>query len=72
MDRSAALRSHDLTLFVRQNIRIGREDLIQQTSRCFGFLRCGPDLKTVISEALDVSDEFDVDQTTVMVVIRDE
>jgi very-short-patch-repair endonuclease len=38
---------------VTQSVRIHTEELIQATSRSFGFLRCGPDLREVIQRALD-------------------
>jgi hypothetical protein len=33
---------------VKQNVQIEESELVQQTSRLFGFSRCGPDLKAVI------------------------
>jgi very-short-patch-repair endonuclease len=41
-----------LLFLVRQNVRVSEDELIQQTSRLLGFNRCGPDLRTVITDAL--------------------
>jgi very-short-patch-repair endonuclease len=38
---------------VEQSVRIHSDELIQTTSRMFGFQRCGPDLKEVIQQALN-------------------
>ena len=38
---------------VEQSVRIHSDELIQATSRMFGFQRCGPDLKEVIQQALN-------------------
>lgn len=43
---------------VRQNVRISEEELIQHTSRLFGFNRCGPDLKVAISSVLLRADQL--------------
>ena len=42
-----------LKLVVKQSVRIHSDELIQATSRMFGFQRCGPDLKEVIQLALN-------------------
>lgn len=42
-----------LKLVVEQSVRIQSDELIQASSRLFGFQRCGPDLKEVIQQALD-------------------
>jgi very-short-patch-repair endonuclease len=41
-----------LKLAVEQSVRIHSDELIQATSRMFGFQRCGPDLKDAIQQAL--------------------
>jgi len=42
-----------LKLVVEQSVRIHSDELIQATSRMFGFQRCGPDLKDAIQQALN-------------------
>lgn len=42
-----------LIVLVRQNIQIHQDELIQRTSRMFGFLRCGPDLSAAIGRVLN-------------------
>lgn len=42
-----------LKLVIEQSVRIHSDELIQATSRMFGFQRCGPDLKEVIQQALN-------------------
>ena len=39
--------------WARKSVRIHSDELIQATSRMFGFQRCGPDLKDVIQQALN-------------------
>lgn len=42
-----------LQLLINQNVRMNEDELIQQTSRLFGFSRCGPDLKSAIKAVLE-------------------
>jgi very-short-patch-repair endonuclease len=42
-----------MELIVKESVRINSVELIQATSRKFGFQRCGPDLKEVVQEALN-------------------
>jgi very-short-patch-repair endonuclease len=42
-----------LKLVVEQSVRIHTDELIQTSSRMFGFQRCGPDLREVFQSALN-------------------
>ena len=42
-----------LCRIIRESVRIEEAELIQQTSRLFGFSRCGPDLRKAIKHVLD-------------------
>lgn len=42
-----------LCRIIRESVRIEEAELIQQTSRMFGFSRCGPDLRKAIKHVLD-------------------
>lgn len=43
---------------LKESIRVHEDELIQHTSRMFGFNRCGPDIKSAISKVLNKSMEF--------------
>ena len=42
-----------LCRIIKESVRIEEAELIQQTSRMFGFSRCGPDLRKAIKHVLD-------------------
>ncbi len=37
-----------LHYLIKQSVQIEESELVQKTSRLFGFSRCGPDLKAMI------------------------
>ena len=57
LNKAANLAPEEIALalqqVVRDAVRIEREELIQRSSRRFGFLRCGPELKEVLGRELD-------------------